>query len=262
MPRDNRQYNQQINLYHIIIRGIDKQDIFNDDKDRNKFLEEISETQKKYGYQVCTYCLMDNHVHLVVYDVNQNISKAIQSLLIRYSMYFNKKQDRIGTLLQDRFLSRVITNKIYFLNVCRYVHQNPLKANISATEDYKWSSYQDFLNNKKDGIVNTKLLLNQFSKNNYKEAIEKFVEFHKKHEEILDGRDILDYEMNQTLTDEQLRKIILNILKIENIHDIKTKSNEERKKLLIQLKDIKTSCRQLSRVIGIDRKTVKKYCNL
>lgn len=263
MARTNRNYNPTTNLYHIIIRGIGQQDIFYDDQDRNKFLKELKNTKEQYKYEICAYCLMTNHVHLVMYDKEQNLSKAMQSLTVRYVSYFNKKYERVGNLVQDRFFSRNIVNKLYFLNVCRYIHQNPSKAKIAKMEEYKWSSYQDFLGklyDDRNNIVNTKLLLNIFSKEDNKNAVEQYIEFHKKTEEFLDGKDIVEYEMRDRLSDEELRKIILNMLQIENFDEIKKYSLEIKKKMIRKLKDVKgTSFRQISRVTGISRKTVERY---
>lgn len=90
MPRLPREYNE-IKVYHVILRGIDKQDIFFEDKDRYKFLEIIKETKIKYDYEVYAYCLMDNHVHIIIYDKTNLLSKIMQSIEISYSIYFNKK---------------------------------------------------------------------------------------------------------------------------------------------------------------------------
>lgn len=263
MARVGRIYNPTTNLYHIIIRGIGQQDIFFDDQDRYKFLKELENTKEQYKYEICTYCLMTNHVHLVIYDKEQNLSKVMQSLTVRYVFYFNKKYERVGNLVQDRFFSRNIVNKLYFLNVCRYIHQNPSKAKIAKMEEYKWSSYQDFLgklNDNRKSIVNTKLLLNLFSKEDNKKAIEQYIEFHNKTENFLDGKDIVEYEMNDKLSDEELRNIILNVLQIENVDEIKQYSPKLKKQMIKKLENIKgTSYHQISRVIGINRKMVERY---
>lgn len=259
MPRIKRNYNQVTNLYHIIIRGVDKQDIFYEDKDRYKFLKELANTKEKYKFQLCAYCLMDNHVHLVIYDKNQNISKSIQSLMIRYTAYFNQKEDRVGYLVQGRFLSKNIMNQKYFVNVCRYIHQNPLKANIAKIEDYKWSSYQEYLGNLvyKEKLVDVLLLLNQFSKTNHNEAVDELIKFHREFEELSDGTDIVEYEMNKFLTDEQLRTIVEKILELSNINEIKQYSAEKKRGMLHKILTIKgTNCNQIARVTGISRKVV------
>lgn len=91
MPRNSREYNSTTKLYHVIIKGIDGQDIFWEDKDKNKFLKELVSAKEKYRYDLCAYCLMDNHVHLVIYDKEEQLSKIMQSIEISYSSYFNKK---------------------------------------------------------------------------------------------------------------------------------------------------------------------------
>ena len=202
---------------------------------------------------------MDNHVHLVIYDKNKNISKSIQSLMIRYTSYFNQKEDRVGYLVQGRFLSKSIMNQKYFVNVCRYIHQNPLKANISKIEDFKWSSYQEYLGNLvyKEKLVDVVLLLNQFSKTDHNEAIREFVKFHKEFEEVSDGTDIVEYEMNKVLTDEQLRTIAQEMLNLDNINEIKQFSAENKREMLRKILTIKgTNSNQIARVVGVTRKVV------
>ena len=258
MPRYSRNYNEITNLYHIIVRAINQQDIFFENQDRYKFLKELQITKEKYEYEICAYCLMDNHVHLVIYDKNQNISNAMQSLLIRYVAYFNKKYERSGTLAQSRFFSRNIVNPKDFLNVCRYIHQNPMKAHMTRTEEYQWSSYQEYLKKSTNNLVNTKLLFNQFSNNNPEEAIQQFIEFHQKIENIMDGKDITEYEMEK-ITDDALRQIILKILKIENINQIRESSSERRNEMIQKLQMIKgVSSNQIGRVTGMNGKMIRR----
>ena len=142
MPNNPRSHANS-KTYHIIFKGVDNQNIFYEDKDRNIFLKQLSDTKKKYEYQIYAYCLMDNHIHLVIGIEDDVFSTAMQSLLIRYVRYFNRKYDRIGPLMQSRFKSKNIDNTLYFLRVCRYVHRNPQNSNISRLEDYKWSSYKE-----------------------------------------------------------------------------------------------------------------------
>ncbi len=86
-------------VYHIIIRGIDKNDIFYESKDYEQFLKILKETKEKYQYDVYAYCLMNNHVHLVIFDKEDEISKIMQIIEIRYSSYFNKKYERTRTFI-------------------------------------------------------------------------------------------------------------------------------------------------------------------
>jgi len=132
-------------VYHVILRGNGKQDIFLDDEDKGKFLKEIKNTKEKYGYELYTYCLMTNHVHLVMFDKEEKLSKIMQSLEVAYSSYFSKKYEKVGHLFQNRFLSKPVETREYLMQVCRYIHQNPVKAGISKVDDYNWSSYKEYI---------------------------------------------------------------------------------------------------------------------
>ena len=98
-------------VYHVILRGNDKQDIFLDEQDYKKFIKEILNTKEKYEYELYAYCLMTNHVHLIIYDKNDKLSKIIQSLAITYSPYFSKKYEKTGHLFQNRFLSKEVETR-------------------------------------------------------------------------------------------------------------------------------------------------------
>ena len=116
--------------YHVMTRGINKQLIFKDEKDRIKYLVSIINSLEKYKVKIICYCLMPNHTHLVIYDKNKMLSKFMHSLNVRYSIYFNKKYERIGSLFQDRFRSECIKDERQLLAAYRYVLNNPTKAGI------------------------------------------------------------------------------------------------------------------------------------
>ena len=118
-------------VYHVILRGNSKQDIFLDEQDYKKFKKEIYNTKEKYQYELYSYCLMTNHIHLIIYDKNEKLSKLMQSLAVSYSSYWNKKYERVGHLFQNRFISKEVESAEYLKNLCRYIHQNPYKAGIS-----------------------------------------------------------------------------------------------------------------------------------
>ena len=141
MPRQPREYSKS-KIYHIMYKGIDGQDIFYDENDKLDFLEKLLENKKEFKFKIFSYCLMNNHVHLVIGIEAENLSNAMKSLSLKYVLYFNKKYERSGPLFQNRFNSKCIENQKYFLDVCRYVHQNPEKAGICKTSQYKWSSYK------------------------------------------------------------------------------------------------------------------------
>ena len=253
MPRKARKISST-KVYHIILRGNDRQDIFLDEKDYQKFIKEIINTKEKYQYDLLAYCLMSNHVHLILFDKNNNFSKAIQSLAISYASYFSKKYDKVGHLFQNRFLSKNVETKEYLVQLCRYIHQNPVKAKISKIEEYRWSSYQEYVKYYK--IVETRKIMSIFGTTE-QEAIENFIKFHKSEEDNVN--DYMEYEMVDRITDEQLRKRIEKILEIDNVMEIKKYNTKIRNEKIGKLKEIKgASISQISRVININRKIIER----
>lgn len=256
MPRISRQISST-KVYHIILRGIDKQDIFLSEKDYNKFLEILKETKKQYEYDIYAYCLMNNHIHMVIYDKKDILQKIMKSIGIKYSIYFNRKYDRVGHLFQDRYLSKKIEDREYLRTVCRYIHQNPQKAGIEKTEDYKWSSYKEYIGRRK--IINPKMLLLLFAEKE-DEAIKEFIKFHN----IQSSRepyDLIEYEMKEKITDEQVSKYICELfnMEYEEIRQILNNDIEKRNDILIRCKKIKgVTNRQLARIFGISRKIVDR----
>ena len=242
------------NIYHIIIKGNNDEVIFYDDMDRNVFLERIKITKEEFNYKVYAYCLMSNHVHLVIDVPQEKFSKSIQSLTIRYASYFNKKYDRKGPFVQNRFKSKNIEDQRYFLEVCRYVHRNPEKAGIEKTNNYKWSSYNEYISNER--IIDKKVLM--YYLNN---SIENFIKYTNKVEDIQEIMNYADFELNNRLNDEELMEIILRRLNFDNIEElINFFKNKENINNVEKLKDIKgINKSQLSRIIRIDRKNISKY---
>lgn len=204
--------------------------------------------------QFYSYCLMTNHVHMVIKCKDEFLSKSMQSLMIRYVRYFNKKYQRTGSLVQSRFKSKCIENQKYFLEVCRYIHRNPEKAGIKRTDKYVWSSYQEYINEAK--IIDKDVLLHYYNNN-----ILDFVKYTTQIEDIEDYEDYAEYEIVGKLTDDQLKKIILEKFQIQKEEDIATffkeMSKKELEKYIKSMKEIKGTYKtQISRVIRVNRRIV------
>ena len=136
MPRTARMESAS-GYYHVMLRGNERRAIFLDDNDRKKYLELLSKHVAYGTITVLAYCLMDNYLHLLVHDETKTLSKAMRSIGISYTAYFNKKNNRVGHLFQDRFRSEAIKNEAYLFSVLRYLHQNPIKAKIlTKAEEY------------------------------------------------------------------------------------------------------------------------------
>lgn len=137
--RKRRQY-IETGFYHIIIRGVNKQNIFNDDQDKMTYLSLLKKYSAKLDIKIHAFCLMENHVHLLLEDKNKNISLFMQCSSSTYAKYYNRKYDRIGHLFQERFKSEIIKDLKYFKTVLRYIIQNPEKANMCNASSFPWSS--------------------------------------------------------------------------------------------------------------------------
>lgn len=133
------------NIYHIMMRGVNRQQIFEDQQDNEKFLEILKEYQTICGYKVFAYCLMGNHFHLLMQFDNEPIEQAMKRIGAKYVYWFNTKYGRVGHLFQDRFKSEPIEDDSYFLCCIRYIHQNPVKAKIARVDQYSYSSYNTYL---------------------------------------------------------------------------------------------------------------------
>lgn len=143
MPRQAR-LKSGSGYYHIFIRGINRQVIFADDQDRRKFLKIFKTVKKDSDFKVIAWCLMTNHFHLLLGTGTDSISDIIKRINISYVSYYNKRHGRVGALFQDRFGSEPVESEDYFVNVCRYILQNPSKAGIAPVDNYYWSSYREY----------------------------------------------------------------------------------------------------------------------
>jgi REP element-mobilizing transposase RayT len=132
--------------YHVMLRGNGGMQIFYDQADREKFFDLLEETVIRFEYRIHAFCLMTNHVHFVMQVGESSLSKIIQNISFRYTRYINKKMERIGHLFQGRYKAQLVTADDYLLQLIRYIHLNPLRANMVVNLlDYPWSSHLAYL---------------------------------------------------------------------------------------------------------------------
>ena len=162
-----------------MLRGNERKNIFLDDKDKLRFMETVFEKEQEERFYMHAFCLMNNHVHLMLSEGNEDIGTAMKRITVSYVSYFNKKNKRVGHLFQDRFRSEVVEQDSYVLSLARYIHQNPVKAGMAArAADYKWSSYNCYLDkgNYFAKMLDTNVILGLFSANRER-AIEEYKVF-------------------------------------------------------------------------------------
>lgn len=245
MPRKARQKSES-GIYHIIVRGINRQSIFENEEDKEKFIEVIEKYKEKCGYEIYGYCLMDNHVHILLKEKQETLSQIMKRISSSYVYWYNWKYQRRGHLFQERFKSEPVEDDSYLLTVLRYIHQNPLKAGlVKSLGEYKWSSYYEYI--KENRIVDIELGLKLIAGNNNNE-IESFIRFNN---EMNNDVCMELQEKPVRVSDEELRLIVKNKYGIEAIQI----QNEEKQKQLQILKELKeyngVSLRQISRITGL-----------
>lgn len=239
-------------IYHIIIRGIDRQPIFADDLDKEKFLELLAYYTGVCEYQVYGYCLLDNHLHLIIKEGTTKIGNMMKRIGVKYVAWYNGKYNRSGQLFHDRFKSEVVETDDYLLTVLRYIHQEPVKLGI-ATEvcKYTYSSYGEYIT--KAMIVNSTYCLNLMGNTTTKANIA----FKKYMNEPSDEK-CLEAD-REKMSDEQLGMLILRIADIKSLVELTEIPKVKRNEILRNLKELDSvSSWQIARVSGFSQSVVSR----
>ncbi len=144
--------------YHVTQRGNRREDVFFEDSDRSNYLRLLGEYADKHGLKVWAYCLMTNHVHLIVVpEKKDSLEKALRPLHMRYAQYINATNGWAGHLWQGRFFSSAM-DEVYLRTAVRYVENNPVRAGIvDCAEDYRWSSAPSHCDKSRDNVLSAGL---------------------------------------------------------------------------------------------------------
>jgi REP element-mobilizing transposase RayT len=141
-------------LYHVIVRGNQRQKTFTSDRDYQAYTERLARYRKKYGFAVYAYCLMSNHVHLLVESSDQPLAKFMQGLQQSYSQYFNFKHHKSGHLFEGRYKAIICQKEQYLLQLIRYIHLNPVRAGMVKEPDgYRYCGHHAYLQGKASEII-------------------------------------------------------------------------------------------------------------
>ncbi len=151
-------------IYHVSARTLGswrgvRQDLFEDDADRERFLDRLAGRVEQYEVRLYMFCLMTNHFHLVVETPQGNVSRFMQNLSTAYTVYYNLRHERHGHLLQGRYEAKLVEGEEYLLRLSRYVHLNPVQTvawkerpvneRVQALRKYAWSSYPSYIGRRK-----------------------------------------------------------------------------------------------------------------
>ena len=145
MPRKNRLW-QSTMCHHVMLRGIDGRPIFKDNKDRARFLLLLQEASELCFFKIHAFCLMDNHIHLMIEPTTMPLANGVHRFAGRYARHFNCRHKKRGYVFQGRFRSIIVQDGIYIRRLVRYIHLNPIEAKLASHPSYfQWSSYNCYL---------------------------------------------------------------------------------------------------------------------
>jgi REP element-mobilizing transposase RayT len=174
-------------FYHVIIRGNQRQNVFLEEKDFLKYLEFLCDYKDRYGFRVYGYVFMGNHVHLLLETGQVPLSRVLQGINQRFTMYFNWRYGTVGHLFQGRYKAILCDKDAYLFRLVKYLHYNPVRAGmVRQPEEYRWSSHRAYLGLNRDELVDTGLVLRMFSED-LKRGRRLYREYMRKEEKISKG---------------------------------------------------------------------------
>lgn len=133
-------------VYHVILRGNARQEIFSDDRDQFRFYDILHKSYERFRYRIVSFCLMSNHIHLAVQVGEVPLSRIIQNVAQRYTQWFNWRHQKCGHLFQGRYKAIMVDADSYLSELAAYLHLNPVRARIvQRPEQYLWSSQRVYL---------------------------------------------------------------------------------------------------------------------
>lgn len=253
MPRAAR-IKSESGIYHIIMRGINRQVLFETEQDRTRFIETLQRYRGISKYKLYAYCLMSNHVHLLIRECEEPLETVMRRICGSYVLWYNKKYDRVGYLLQDRFKSEPVEDNTYFLTVLRYIFQNPVKAGIvGKIKNYNWTNYNDYIEGSQR--TDTDFILSIFTSTNKEKSIIDFKEYINRE----NNDECLDVINKRRITDDEAIKIIKSYCNVDHGTDLQKLDFHIRNSYIKILKEEgNLSIRQIERLTGISRGIIQK----
>ena len=232
--------------YHIMVRGVAKMALFHDDKDRNVFLKTLREALDARQGELHAWCLMDNHVHLVLRMTLPEISRLMHDVELHYAKYFNARNDRVGHVFQGRFKSQAINDDKYYLTCIRYVHRNPEKAGLAKTDSYPWSSYAEYLG--KPGLCATSFALEMFG------GLSGFIGAHKEDVAMV----FLDVDEDRRLAVEAVCSEVCLKYNLGSVRDVSEQAPKIRNEIVVSMKEQGLRGSDVVAATGVSSSTVSR----
>lgn len=249
-------------VYHILLRGAEKQDIFIDNEDKTRILQILKDKKQDKAFFIYAYCILSNHIHLVIREGTDDISRILKRTAASYASYLNKKYSRSGHVFQDRFKSETVNSKQCLLALIRFIHQNPEKAGAAPMKEYLWSSWREFMGQAVQSGENASLTdcrdIFEMISNNRCSALQEFV----KYSRMESAEEFLDITEEKEICQENVNEYIRNYLKDSKLTVDDLKKPESRKIrdsiIIYLLSGSNLSRRNIAEILGINRETVRK----
>lgn len=240
-------------FYHVCARGTGKQLIFETDDDRWEFLELMRDCCREAGVTIVAWCLMDDHVDLALLDYEDEMSAAMQRLLLTYARRFNKRAERAGCLFRERFERRSLDTDCQVMEAIRSVHTDPQEAGIALIERYPWSSFAEHLRAYDSDVTKSfsdpSTVLELFG------SAEGFIAYSL---ETPDGSDPVIHDMEETewerhaFADKMAKRLGVPL------KELKTVAPSRRDGIIFALHDGGYTVREIERYTGISKSTVSR----
>lgn len=251
MPRKPR-LKSQTGVYHVYMRGINKQTIFEEDRDCVRFIRTLYRYRLTCHFELYAYCLMGNHFHLLLKEGVDRVDQIISKISGSYVFWYNHKYERTGSLFQDRFGSVPVETDAHLLSEIRYILRNPVKAGLVKNPiDYPWSNLKDYLRfDKNTDVIQILSLIDK----DLQRSREGFIQF--VNNGVADEMDESRYQFNakELLSDRRAIEIVKNMCGTSSITDFQHMETQCRNAYLRELKRVHhISIRQLVRITGISR---------
>jgi len=264
MPRAAR-IQSSTGVYHVILRGVNKQQIFECKEDYECFediLSKMSRVHKNYyGEEECAhiytyaYCLMGNHVHILCKEADEPIGEAIKRITSSYVYYYNRKYQRVGHLFQERFKSQTVDDWGYFLTLMRYIHQNPLKPKlVTKLEDYPWSSWRGYVGKANDCFCCTDVVFRRVT-------IEELTQLIERPMTETEEKGLLDVEEKvekKFFTDSDVWEILTSLCGATTLSEFQAMERPRQKHYLWEAHEMGVGPRVLSRLTGVPYSIVQR----
>ena len=238
-------------FYHVVIRGNGRRILFEKDEDKEFYLKLLERYGQQYEIEYLAWCLMENHVHLLICDATNSMGKAMHDISGLYASYYNRRHEHVGGVYQGRYSSRPIETDNDLLNVVRYIHQNPLKARLTKTLDYPWSSYDDYL---RGGVLtSTKRVLELLG------GVDGFREFCSRMDDDVSKQ--IEKDSMGRLTDAEALERAKRILGEGLFNKLDRLARRDRDECLYCLFVNGLYVNQIARITGFGRNIVRRACS-